>query len=241
MPKLAKAKPVAITQPAAEVASVAAAFHIWHGYVGKGVLALKVAKYFAGLTVNQLCELHEQLHGETRGGGEEAAVTLTAFLESHLGVTARTARRYRSWWQSISGPAEHAQLAAKLNTWWQEHQPKALTEGEDQNISLAQIEGSTEDMQVLLNAPDEWGLHELFEEPLKDAGGDSEVGEMDKPDPALQFWQLHFLKRIGKKDYLSLPKPIREQLATALDEVVTEIKGTLKAKAKRPRRKPAKA
>ncbi|MDZ4287798.1 MAG: hypothetical protein U0984_07560 [Prosthecobacter sp.] len=226
----------ALTAAHPELAATVARFKMFHLAAGKSAMALKLAKYFGGIEVNALYYLHAEIYGETRGGGEAAEVTLEDFVEQQLDVTARSARRYRDWFLSIAETAEHAGLVKRLNGWWSKHKPKMLGNGQAKGkgkevMSLAELQTTmAKDLQTLLNHPDEWGLNELFEKPLKDVTPVEDEPPTAMRDAALNFWKNLFLRRIGRKDYLRLPPTVREQLGTSFKEMAFEIEETLKGR-----------
>ena len=219
-----------------QVQECAARFHAWQGFAKQGATALKLAQYFAGLEVHELYALHHELHGETRGG-DGTAMTLSEFIEHHLTVTDRTARKYRNWFLSVSAPAENAKLVKRLNDWWKDHQtaplPENATKARDAKPLPAIPAVDQADFQAILAAPDEWGLSELFEAPAKAAKEPEENAAQAPKNSIVHYWINQFIPRLSKRDFLQLPKATRERLATEMETAVTEIRGTLK---KRPKK-----
>jgi len=181
-------------------------------------LAMKLKMFFAGLLVNELKEIHHELHGETRGGDQKSenskskrkdvSILIDPFLEQHLGVTARTCRNYHNFWLSIVQTTTHASTLQTLNKWWLEHRPSLrlptapqLGKAKD-TASLAISTTSSEFASLakavtaanaLLEEADTLGLHELFERPAKDVTPEVIKQTKSKSDErqlqlALQFW-----------------------------------------------------
>lgn len=241
-----------------EVAACAARFRALHGALRHSVLGSKLLKYFLGLESSRLYELHAELYGETRGGDQaqgqngKPSVLLEPWLEEHLGVTARSARTYRDFFRGLTTTIEHADTIKKLNDWWQDWKEKTtpqlaespakkgrqtLSLKEASAASLSLHEGcklSEKDLQTILDHPDEWGLHELFEVPAKDVTPtDDDTSPPEPPDnkdKLIKFWASDFARRITRKEYMRLPKAQRETLATDLEEVVHELKDSLQPK-----------
>lgn len=212
-------------------------FQAFHGLACKSALELKLAKYLAGLEVNALYDLHEELHGETRGrpGAEEktdslSVISLESFLEQHLNVTARTARRYRNHFLSITSAAP--QLAEKLNAKWKalalpqaaQALPENATAGFD--LSALQRDGTlnADTVQELCTHADEWGLHEMFEAPQRDVTppepGEEEEDDSKKAKKAavLKFWTESVVKRLDQEELFRLPPTALEAVLCKMEE-----------------------
>lgn len=264
-----KAKAQTLTpgqQRAADAADCIARFHLFHEAVKGNVMAMKLAKFFAGIEVTTLCDLHHEEHGETRGGdqrSEEAqtktdtplsTLKLSDFLEDALGVTDRTARRYREHFQSCT--EAHPEAAAKLRKWWQgwknealQLAPAAAPKGKGkgkgkakqlvttgaQSLALHEVCNlAAKEMQAILEQPDAWGLHELFEKPIKDVTPEEEEpptgGDDDAKERLAKFWLKDVSRRLMNNELLKLRKQDREALLTTLEEATTKLKDSLQGK-----------
>lgn len=238
----ASAKLTTPATPNDAVAQCAARFHHFHSAACRGVLEIKLAQYFAGLEVSALYDLHGELHGETRGGDHaKDAPTLESFVEESLKVTARTARKYRGLFLSIA--AEAPKIADKLNGAW-----KTLTlaapasDAAEGSTAITLPTAQTFDaatLQAVCTHADEWGLNELFDVPLKDAGG-STVDEIDSAsDKAAQkariakFWLTDLTRRALQNEFLKLPRAQKEALLTTLEEAAHTLKTSLSPKGKK--------
>jgi hypothetical protein len=236
------ANAAALVKANPELAAGIGRFQIFHGITKQSATVVKLAKYYCGLEIHNLRELHHTLYGETRGGDHATAeVTLADFLETQLGVTYRTTNRYHNWFLSVATPQENAALVKKLNKWWEGEKPKLLGNGEPGKALALGASVTQADLEALASMADEWGLNELFEKPARDVtpaaeDDDDDGATANDKDAVIKFWKDHFLRRLGRKDYLRLPKTVREQLATSLENVVIEIKDTLKAAKKKARR-----
>lgn len=208
---------------------------------------LKILKFIQGLEVNLVRGLHHELYGETRGGQEAKEVPLTPWIEEHLGVPERTARRYHAFFQLVTSSKPEA--AKKLIGFWEKWKsaklkpapkPKALKPGaKPKKAQLALSPGAQitaglsltqEDLQDLLMTADSWGLHELFEVPMKDVTPDPE----DPPpsggdDSTVKVW-LDFIKRSMNNEFLKLPKDKLEALQTTIKEMDQKIESVLNKK-----------
>lgn len=240
-----KTKVTALSTPDAEVAACSARFKALHGLLKQTVMGTKLLKYFLGLEASRLYELHAELYGETRGGDHSTgqngtrSVLLEDFLEDNLGVTARSARKYRSFFQDLTTGTEHEDTVKRLNTFWigQRESMLALPSGTEKKkagnnaaLSLQTLGTIAEkDLQTILDQPDEWGLHELFEIPLKDAGGDDpeDPEPPDNKNKLIKFWITDFGRRLTRKEYLRLPKAQRETLAADWEQSLHELKDSL--------------
>lgn len=253
-------------QRASEAAASVIRFQAFHGAAKGSAMALKLAKFFAGVEVQTLCDLHKEEHGETRGGDQKSdtaktkrtglsILTLADFLEDALDVTDRTARRYRQFFESVT--QEKPELAAKLRKWWLSWKekaalelapgaaPKALGKGKGKGkgkgaqlvttgpatMALHEACGlAAKDVQALVEHADEFGLHELFERPLKNVTPDDEP---PAPPPAdkdalAKFWLKDFQRRAMNNEFLKLPKQSREALLATWEEATTKLKDSLK-------------
>lgn len=216
-------------------------------------LAMKLKMFYAGLLVNELTEHFRLEHGETRGGDQTkcktetdirfAPATLESFLEDALGVTARTCRNYRNFWENCTTSTKHDKAVKALNLAWTNHlqtlqlsAPVKTGKGKGkaaQPLALSLHEPSKSfaaDVQELLIEADDLGLHELFEVPAKDVTPDDSE---DPPEPAdnknklIKFWITDFGRRLTRKEYLRLPKPQREALAADWEQSLHELKDSL--------------
>lgn len=179
-----------------EAAACVSRFKAFHEAARGSVLALKLAKFFAGIEVQTLCDLHEEEHGKTQGQRSDLDLVTGVsrssqadYLEQHLNVTKRTAYRYRAHFLSCT--QDRPELADKLRKWWLNWKsevtpqlfdsesnaaPKAkgkkgelITITPLQPLALQEVCNlAAKDVQSLLDHADDWGLNELFEVPLKD-------------------------------------------------------------------------
>jgi hypothetical protein len=241
-----------LTNPNEEVLACSARFKALHGLLKQTVMGTKLLKYFLGLEASRLYELHAELYGETRGGDQTGkqngtrSVLLETFLEDSLGVTARSARKYRDFFQNITTGTEHEDTVKRLNGFWIGQRETMLSlpsstgkkgSGGSAALSLQTLGTIAEkDLQTILEQPDEWGLHELFEVPLKDV---SPAEDDDTPEPPdnkgklIKFWLGDFARRLTRKEYMRLPKAQRETLATDLELALHELKDSLAAGTKK--------
>jgi hypothetical protein len=248
-------KVAALALPEAEVTACAARFKRLQEALKQTVAGTKLLKYFLGLEVSNLCALHEELHGETRGGDVKSAeakikteapsvLKLEAFLEDHLGVTARTARKYRDFFESLTTGTEHEATVKRLNSFWMGQREgllalpstgdtKAATGGAA--LSLQSLGGIAEkDLQTILDHADEWGLNELFAVPLKDVSTTVEAAEegsasvQTNKHKLAKFWLQDFSRRAMNNEFLKLPKREKEALLTTLEEATDTLKQHLK-------------
>lgn len=262
--RAAKLQPAATVQDpadlrAAEATACITRFRAFHEAAKGSVIALKTAKFFAGIEIQTLCDLHEEEYGETRGGDraakKEAPQKLEDFLEDQLGVTYRTAHRYRRHFLDCS--QDHPELADKLRKWWLDWKDKAalelaapagravpkkgkatssqLTTTAPQALALQGVCNlAAKDIETLLHQADEFGLHELFEKPMKDITPKPEP----EPAPAAQgdklakFWLKDFCRRAMNNEFLKLRKQEKEALLTTLEEAAQKLKDSLAAKKK---------
>lgn len=257
-----KCKPVAVTvEPDTTLAPVLPKLALINTFnslqtgIKSDALAMKLKMFYAGLLVNELTDHFRLEHGETRGGDQSkskaendfrvAPLTLESFLEDALGVTARTCRNYRNFWENCTVSTKHEKAVKALNLAWTNHlqtlhleAPKKAGKGKGQGkaaqplaLTLHQPSKSfAEDVQELLLEADDLGLHELFEIPLKDAGSDEDDTD---PEPAnnkdklIKFWAGDFSRRLNRREYMKLPKAQRETLATDLELALHELKDSL--------------
>jgi hypothetical protein len=241
-------------------------FKAFHEAARGSVLALKLAKFFAGIEVQTLCDLHAEQVGETRGGdmkSEEAeskrtgvsVLNLESYLEQQLGVTSRTARRYKNHFLNCT--QDRPELADKLRKWWlgwkaqttpelaeSESDAAPKTKGKKgelvtiaplQPLALQEVCNlAAKDVQQLLDQADDWGLHELFEVPLKDVTPPTEEEIEVIQDGAKQklakFWLKDFARRVGNNEFLKLRRQDKEALLTTWEEAVDKLKDSLKGK-----------
>lgn len=220
------------------------------------VTMLKLMKYFAGLEVGTLRDLHQEIFGETRGSGEGAEMTLEAWLESKLEVTSRTARRYHTFFMEVA--QNHPQAAEALNGWWKENAAKALEEirqpaPEPQDAKKAKDAATTSAalvtlpaaamqslckqaagvLQDLLGASDEDDLCSFFDKPERDITPPDEAAPVtaspDKKQKLISWWH-DFARRAKQNEFLRLPKRELEAVATTLEEAAQQAKEALKKK-----------
>lgn len=256
-------KEYGLSQPKASLEGEAAAcvsrFLAFHETVKGNVLAVKLAKFFGGIEVQTLCDLHAEIYGETRGGGktDSESVLLETFLEERLGVTARTARRYKNHFLSCT--QEKPELAEKLRKWWLKWKDDAALQltaadvqtnkgkgkaGDTQLVTAAPsalalhevCNLAAKDVQELLDHADAWGLSELFEKPLKDVTPpapketeDDESSDNTKERLA-KFWLQDFCRRALNNEFLKLRKQDKEALLTTFEEAVTKLRSSLEPK-----------
>lgn len=218
--------------------SIQQRFHVWHGAALHSAAHLKIAKYLAGLEVAALAEACEAAPGRKSG---DAAPTFETVVEEALNVSARTARRYRAFFEHITTNAPA--VADALNTLWR----KFSGEGKGKALALPDAEKagalasgalSAAQLLELCHAADEMGISELFEAPMKDAGGE-DGGEDGKgasrkaaKERLLRFWGRDVMAAIERREFLRLPKEVRATLAEQLDAAAKELKATLKGGAK---------
>ncbi len=228
-------------------------FKALHGVLQQTVAGTKLLKYFLGLEVSNLCSLHREMHGEQRGGDQQlatakskteggAALVLEDFLEAHLGVTARTARKYRSFFEDLASGTAHEATVKRLNAFWIDRRETMLALPSSKRKRAASISAlslqslssiAAQDLQIILEQPDEWGLHELFEAPIKSAGGDATESPLEPPapkHPLVKFWLKDFSRRALQNEYLRLRKQDQAALLTTLEEVTAKIRENLATK-----------
>jgi hypothetical protein len=178
---------------------------------------------------------------------------LETFLEERLGVTARTARRYKNHFLTCT--QDKPELAEKLRKWWLKWKDDAalqLGPAEDQAKGKAKpgeaqmvTTGPTalalhevcnlaaKDVQDLLDHADDWGLHELFEVPVKDVTPPSPedpqdgAGQDDPKQRLAKFWLKDFCRRALNNEFLKLRRQDKEALLTTFEEAVTKLKSSL--------------
>jgi hypothetical protein len=139
-------------------------------------------------------------------------------------------------------------LAAKLRKWWSGWRDQAGLELDagtsNTDTQLASVTGSklalhevcnlaAKDMQELLNHADDWGLHELFEVPLKDVTEEplEEPGATpDAKERLAKFWLKDFSRRAMNNEFLKLRKQDREALLTTWEEATQKLKDSLKTR-----------
>lgn len=241
-----------ITTPAApppQVAGHVARFQAFHGAVCQSALSLKLAKYFAGLEVNALYDLHHELYGELRGRPATSEIpehpsgiseTVEDFLETHLGVTSRTARKYRNFFLAIN--QANPEIAARLTGAWKTLALPAEAEAgaesaqpSEQLLAAATPQGCTLDadaLQAICAHADEWGLHELFERPSKDVTPQAPDAPEKQAEKAalLKFWTESIIRRLDNQEYLRLPPSALEAVATKMEEHLKRAKEVLEQK-----------
>ncbi len=228
-------------------------FKALHGVLQQTVAGTKLLKYFLGLEVSNLCSLHSEVHGERRGGDQKSAaakikadtlssLTLEEFIEAHLGVTARTARKYRSFFEALASGTAHEATVKRLNAFWLARRETMLAlpsskrkrAASSSALSLHSLSSiAAQDLQTILAQPDEWGLHELFEVPIKSAGGDATEAPLEQPapkHPLVKFWLKDFSRRALQNEYLRLRKQDQAALLTTLEEVTAKLRENLAPK-----------
>jgi hypothetical protein len=246
-----------------EAAACVSRFLAFHETVKGNVLAVKLAKFFGGIEVQTLCDLHAEIYGETRGGDQSTgktdseSVLLETFLEERLGVTARTARRYKNHFLSCT--QEKPELAEKLRKWWLKWKDDAALQltasdaqtnkgkgkaGETQLVTAAPsalalhevCNLAAKDVQELLDHADAWGLSELFEKPIKDVTPpapdetEDDEGRDTTKERLAKFWLQDFCRRALNNEFLKLRKQDKEALLTTFEEAVTKLKSSLEPK-----------
>ena len=72
---MSKAKPPTITTPNVELLAATSRFKALHGLLKQTIAGTTLLKYLLGLEVSNLCALHEELHGEPRGGDRTGGTT----------------------------------------------------------------------------------------------------------------------------------------------------------------------
>lgn len=264
-----KCKPVAvIVEPDTTLAPVLPKLELINTFnalqtgIKSDALAMKLKMFYAGLLVNELTDHFRLEHGETRGGDQSkrkaendfrvAPLTLERFLEDALGVTARTCRNYRNFWENCTVSTKHEKAVKALNLAWTNHlqtlqleAPKKAGKGKGQGkasqplaLTLHQPSKSfAEDVQELLLEADDLGLHELFELPVKDVTPDDDDDSPEPPPPnkdkLIKFWITEFGRRLTRKEYMRLPKASRETLATDWEQALLELKDSLNTSKKK--------
>lgn len=248
-----------------EVTACVARFRALQGALKQSVLGTKLLKYFLGLEVKRLCALHGELHGEQRGGDvksddakiktDSLSVLVGPWLENQLGVTERSCYRYRNFFESLTTSNANEATVKKLNAWWNDWQEKTTAQlltdakakkGKGSALALSDSAAALlaeSDLKTILDHPDEWGLHELFEEPLKDVtpqdddSAEDDDNAADRKHKLIKFWCGDLLKRLGNNEFLRLPKPQLETLTTELEEALHKAKDRLKPATKGGKRK----
>jgi hypothetical protein len=247
-----------------EAAACVSRFRAFHEAAKGSVVALKLAKFFAGIEVQTLCDIHAETFGETRGQFAEESkvdrgvhITLADYLEDQLGVTDRTARRYKNHFLSCT--QDKPELAEKLRKWWLKWKDDAALQltasdaqtnkgkgkaGETQLVTAAPsalalhevCNLAAKDVQELLDHADAWGLSELFEKPIKDVTPpapdetEDDEGRDTTKERLAKFWLQDFCRRALNNEFLKLRKQDKEALLTTFEEAVTKLKSSLEPK-----------
>lgn len=213
-------------------------FKTFHLHVCKSTVELKLAKYFAGLEVNALYDLHAQIHGETRGRPSSkeivettSTISLNDFLEEHLGVTSRTARTYRNFFLATASNAP--EIADKLNEVWSGQ--LALPSSDSTSLQTL-CTSHAEMLHTLAKSPDEFGLHELFEIPQRDVSpkdpDEDNDSQRKKAERAalVKFWSESLVRRLENQELHRLPAPVLEAVVVKMEEAAKAARETLATK-----------
>lgn len=257
LPPVKKTKPTGETPALHEREACVSRFRAFHEAARGSVLALKLAKFFAGIEVQTLCDLHAEEHGNTRGQRADLAIgtgvslcSQADYLEQHLNVTKRTAHRYRAHFLACT--QDRPELADKLRKWWlkwkdeatpqlTQADPKKGKKGELTNtggtpaLQLQDVcDLAAKDVQSLLDQADDWGLHELFEAPLKDVTPPTneqlEAIQDTQKERLAKFWLKDFARRAGNNEFLKLRKQDKEALLVTWEEALDKLRDSLKGK-----------
>jgi len=213
-------------------------FAVWHGAALQSVAHLKLAKYLAGLEVSALADACEAAPGRKSG---DAAPTFESVVEAAFNVCARTARRYRTFFESVG--TDCPKLADALNALWRKYagggdSKKPALPDAAQAGALACGALSAAMLRELCAAADKMGLSELLEPPGIEAGSgaDADTGKGGSRKAAreklLRFWGRDVMSAIERRDFLRLPADVRATLADQLAAAARELKSTLKGGAK---------
>jgi hypothetical protein len=251
---IVKTEPAGQDPSAKELQDCIQRFRIMHEAVKGSVLGVKLAKFFAGIEVQALCDMHMEEFGETRGGDQTkskvvklSALPLGTFLEQHLGVTDRTARRYRAHFLKVT--QERPEQAERLRNWWLSWKDSAALQ--DTSTSKGQKDAGTQlatsaasalalhdvcslaakDIEAILAHADEFGLHELFEVPLKDVTPEQlpePEAKNDAKERLAKIWLTDISKRLLNNEFLKLRKQDREALLPTLEDALNKLKDSLK-------------
>lgn len=251
LPKKAKAKAAeAIPEAAPDNVDLTAhvgRFKTFHGIVCRSALEMKLAKYFAGLEVNALCDLYDEKVGICPGKRTDlepsdslSAGSLETFLEEHLGVSARTARRYRGFFQSIG--SEAPEIADKLNDFWQKMTlpAKASEASTETQLAVSGVMSKlpAETLHAICTHADEWGLHEIFKTPERDVTPEPDPDESNdsqrkkaEREALLKFWTESLVRRLDNEELHRLPAPSLEAVITKMESAMKKAREALAAKA----------
>jgi hypothetical protein len=239
-----------------EVTQSVARFQMFQGAIRGTASMMKLARYFAGLEIQTLRDLHSDLFGETRGGDHSGAeMTLEDWLEDKLQVTARTASRHFAFFSTVA--MHHPEIAEKLNVWWTKNRAECLNDGPAKPAKPTKrktkakatpaalallpapamqslyIEAAAV-LQDLLGVEDDTDIASFFEVPMKSAGGDDASTPAAEPPSKkhklIQAWH-DFQRRALAKEYLRLPKDELEALQVTTREMHEQIAETLAKKA----------
>lgn len=201
-------------------------FQVWHSAAMQSAAHLKIAKYLCGLEVAALAAALDAAPGRKK---DAAAVPFETACEEVFGVTARTARRYRVFFEAVQ--RDCMPLAEALNglwrTWTQSKRP-ALPNGAECG-ALATAKLTAADLESLCRVADEMGLCELFEAPAKDVADVAEddgarKNRTEARQRMLRFWVRDVSAALQRREYLRLPKEAREALAHELETAAKELK-----------------
>jgi hypothetical protein len=230
---MSKSSPSLTVPPA--VLAIQSRFQIWHGAALQSAAHLKLAKYFCGLEVSALAAACEAAPGRKAG---DAAPTFERVVEDAFKVSARTARRYRVFFDTVT--QERPEVADALNGLWRKFsgegkgkaKPLALPSSEKATALVAETL-SAETLLKLCHAADEMGLCELFEEPAKDAGGDADNdgkgggNRKAAREKLLRFWGRDVFAGLQRREFLRLPLDVRKTLAHEMETALKQLKPTL--------------
>lgn len=236
-------KPLAHTPPAppSAIEDHVARFKLFNAALCKSALELKLAQYFAGLEVNALYDLHLEQHGGAQPGrrsdlAQAARQSLEEFLEQHLDVTARTARKYRALFLSITSTSPA--LADRLTGWWRSK--LALPSGKTSPTALQTLcKEHADALHELATAADEFGLHELFLKPERDVTPPrgSDVPPPDaKLDALVKFWMESVTRRLENEELHRLPPTVLEAVVAKMEAATQRAREVLASKQNRKRR-----
>ncbi len=205
-------------------------FAVWHGAALQSVAHLKMSKFFCGLEVAALAELNDARPGRKCGGDDAENLPFETLVEDAFNVSARTARRYRNFWQQCT--QEAPKLADKLNNLWRKFAAsKALpAPGECGTLAASQIAAA--DIMELCALADDMGLSDLFAKPEKEVTETTTATTTGSRKAAreklLKFWGRDVAAALARKEYMKLPAAVRATMADELAAAAKALKESVK-------------
>jgi hypothetical protein len=205
-------------------------FNVWHGAALQSVAHLKIAKFFCGLEVAALAELHQARPGR-KAEAEADHSPFEEVVQDALGVTARTARRYRSFFDAVGKDAP--KLAERLNGLWRKFCADKALPNAGECGTLATSQFSAADLVDLCSMADDMGLSELFAKPEKEAaegeaeGDNAASNRKAQKEKLLRFWGREVAAALQRREYLRLPIESRRVMADEMEKAAKALKASL--------------